>query len=262
MSKTKAHNTPKSISDKRKWMILDDYMSGLKVKDLAEKYNMYFVTMEKFLTITIKKLNMVRETNALVNAQKIEKALSVRGVKSVKVSYNDPKLINEKFLELLSDPESAELNEVEKTYCVMFAQTGNNKKAILAAGLDVAINTTDRIQSTVDHVIMLRGYYLRNRPLVASAINTLQEYNMKALNVDKDFVQLNLVQNIEELREEVVDSPKARSHLLKSIELLGKTIGAFQENIRVEQIDPADGLRTLIEMTKKHETGDYEQSPN
>jgi hypothetical protein len=247
---------PKNLSAKKKMEILEEYMDGAKVKELAESHNMSIHNMDKFIGRTCKRLNIVRETNALVNAQLLEEKLPEK-VSNVRVSYNNPKLINEEFLALLSDEGATALSEAEQLYCVMYAQTGNNKKAIQASGLDAGIKTKEMIQMTVDHAMMLRGFYLRNRPQIASAVSQIQDKILKDLNISKDYVQTNLIQSIEELKEEVVDNPRVRSHLLKSIELLGKTIGAFQENINVTQVDANEAMQELINMAK-NEAGTYE----
>jgi len=248
---------PKDLSPAKKWEIFEKYMNGSKVADLALEYNMKFPTMDKFIGLTCKKMNIVRETNALVNAQNMKE---IYKLDTAKVSFIHPETINEEFTKRLSPDDDPLLSEAENIYCVVYAQTGNNPKAMKASGLDAGVKTGEHIQTTVNHALMLRGIYLRNRPKIANAITLQQQQILKDLEITKDYVQSTLVQNIEELKEVVVDDPKSRGHLLKSIELLGKTIGAFQENIKVENIDPADGLRTLIEMTKNHESGNYEQS--
>ena len=179
--------------------ILEKYMKGSKVRGLAKEYNTSFYNMEKFIGNTCKKLNIVRETNALVQSQIIEKNMPAG--KTAVVSYNDPKMINEKFLALLSTDSDGVLSAAEKTYCVMYAQTGNNKKAVQASGLDVGLKTKEHVQKTVDHAIMLRGFYLRHKPIITKAIDTLQEQNLKDLNISKGYVQINLIQSIEELKE-------------------------------------------------------------
>lgn len=248
---------PSALSDKKKMVILEAYMGGASPSELATTYNIHPESMEKFLGNICRKLNVVRQTNALVNNQRIQEKLPV-GTKT-KVSYNDPELINEEFLNLLAPEGSYELTGAEQAYCVMMASTGNNIKAITAAGLDGGLKTTEHIVKTMDYAVMLRGNYLRAIPRISAAIKLLQDEALRDVNINKDYVQIKLLQNIEELGEQASYDPKARTNYLKAIEMLGRTIGAFQENISISQIDPASSLKTLIDMAK-NEVGEYEQT--
>ena len=63
----------------------------------------------------------------------------------------------------------------------------------------------------------------------------------------KEFVQKTLIQTIRELQEDVGDNGSNRNNLLKSIELLGKTIpGSFTETVRTEEVSPKDTLTLLM----------------
>lgn len=239
---------PSDLSGKKKMLILEEYMGGTSSEELAATHNIHPETMDKFLGNICRRINIVRKTNALVNNQKVREKLP-KGV-NPKVSYNDPELINKEFLSLLAPDDSYELSGAEQAYCLMMAKTGNNIKAIVASGLDVGIKTTEHIYKTVEYAMMLRGNYLRRIPRIASAISLLQDESLRNININKDFIQIGLLQNIEELREQAADSPKARTNYLKSLEMLGKTIGAFQENLTITNVDPADTLDAMLKMAK------------
>ena len=210
--------------------------------------NMNPETMYKFLGNICRKLNIVRQSNALVNNQRIQEKLPAGTV--TKVSYNDPELINEEFLSLLAPEGSYDLSNAEQAYCVMMASTGNNIKAITAAGLDGGLKTTEHIVKTMDYAIMIRGNYLRAIPRISAAIKLLQEESLRDININKDYIQIKLLQNIVELEEQVSYDPKARTNYLKAIEMLGRTIGAFQENLVVTASDPAATLDAMLRMAK------------
>ncbi len=68
--------------------------------------------------------------------------------------------------------------------------------------------------------------------------------------VSKEYVQSELVSQLEELKEVCIDDPRQRSNLLKTVELLGRSIGAFSDKIQVEEVSPNQALDKLIEMSK------------
>jgi len=206
---------PSALSDKKKMVILEAYMGGTSSAELAIIHNMNPDTMDKFLGNICRKLNIVRQSNALVNNQRIQEKLPAGVV--TKVSYNDPELINEEFLSLLAPEGSYELSNSEQAYCVMMASTGNNIKAITAAGLDGGLKTTEHIVKTMDYAIMLRGNYLRAIPRISAAIRLLQEESLRDININKDYIQIKLLQNIVELEEQVSYDPKARTNYLRAI---------------------------------------------
>ncbi len=145
------------------------------------------------------------------------------------------------------------LNEAEHIYAYTYSHTGNNEKAMDAAGLieDLKYKREGKLRSTHKHVVKLRGMYLRNRPKMNAAISQIQDSIIRNLELDKSYVQTNLIQNIEELKEEVVDNPRQRGALLKAVELLGKTLpGTFSETVKVEQVDPSKAIDKLIEMAE------------
>jgi hypothetical protein len=246
--KGKKQIKPNDLSDKKKMLILEKYMDGATSSDLAAEYNILQVTMDKFIGNVCRKLNIIRETNALSNAELVQENLPEGTI--VQVSYNNPELINSQFLDLLSADGDLTLSEREKAYAFMYAKTGNNVKALVSSGLDIGLKTTEHIQMTIHHALMLRGYFLRQRPMVASAINLLQDEMLSSTAVNKDYLQISLLQQIEELKEQAADDPKYRTLLLKSLELLGKTIGGFSENITVTTASPADTLDAMIRMAE------------
>lgn len=250
---------PSAISDKKRMNILDDYMAGASAKELAVTYNMNSESMEKFIGRVIQKLNVVRQTNALVNNQRILTKLPA-GTKTT-VSYNDPELINEEFLSLLGEEGAYELTSSEQAYCLMMARTGNNIKALTSSGLDCGLIASTHIVKTLHYAMMLRGNYLRLIPRISSAINLLQDESLRDVSINKDYIQIKILQNIVELEEQVSYDPKARTNYLKAIEMLGKTEGAFQENLTITSSDPAATLDAMLKMAETAK-GVYEFEPD
>jgi len=171
--------------------------------------------------------------------------------------------INEKFLAKLSKEDEA-LSEAEQTYAWVFVHTGDNNDALEKAGLDVGLipNMEEyptaqglRKKRNPEHEInlqnglRLRGYYLRSKKNVKEYIQALRERKLEDINIDKGYIQSQLVTLIEQLKEE--GDVKQRNNLLKAIEMLGKTVpGTFSETINVAEVRPDEALDRLLELTK------------
>jgi hypothetical protein len=56
-------------------------------------------------------------------------------------------------------------------------------------------------------------------------------------------------------------SGTGRSNLLRAIELLGKTVGAFVDKVEIQEVKAADALDQLIEMAKSANTPDTGDDP-
>jgi len=72
--------------------------------------------------------------------------------------------------------------------------------------------------------------------------------------VSKKYVQSELIKQVEQLKEVIASdngSQRARGAMLKAIELLGRSVGAFVDKVQVEQVDPSKALDQLIEMAKE-----------
>jgi hypothetical protein len=61
---------------------------------------------------------------------------------------------------------------------------------------------------------------------------------------------MELVNQIEELKELSVNDTKHRVNLLKAIEMLGRTIGSFTDRVEVEETDAKSGLEILMAKVK------------
>ena len=88
---------------------------------------------------------------------------------------------------------------------------------------------------------------------VSKYITELREKKIENVIVSKGLVQSELVDQVTQLKEITSNDGttiQQRSQLLKAIELLGKSVGAFSENIKVETVDPGQALDKLIDMAK------------
>lgn len=173
--------------------------------------------------------------------------------------------INEEFLAKLSKEEDEALTEAEQVYAWVFVHTGDNEDAIIKAGLDVGIGqpkeekveqegkkkkiTHTDLKKLRNNAFKLRGYYLRSKKNIKQYIQELREKRLADTNVDKDYIQSQLITLIEQLKEE--GGRSSSGNLLRAIEMLGKTIpGTFSETINVAEVRPDEALDKLLELTK------------
>jgi hypothetical protein len=237
------------LTDDQKLSILESYSQGQSVVEIAKELSVDSQDVDSYITAFYSNMVNTRQTNALRTSLVASgKASAAKGNKVIiKSKFRDPNNINEDFLSKLSDWDSTSPSDAEHHYAYTYGHTGNNKRALKEAGLLAKHTSPSSTLSSMNH---MRGVYLRDKPIVDSIIKSIQKENLDRLNVDKDYVQTNLIQNIEELKEEVADRPMQRGNLIKSIELLGKTIGAFTEKISIEEVSPNKALDTMIEMAK------------
>lgn len=191
----------------------------------------------------------------------------------LKLNNNDRKIsdisrmtikhINEEFLAKLSKEDEA-LSEAEQIYCWIFIHTGNNREALEKSGLDVGLipNLEEfatpngprtkrhrKFEVNLRNGLALRGYYLRSKSNIKDYLHSLRERKLEDINVDKGYIQSQLITLIEQMKEE--GDTKQRGNLLRAIEMLGKTVpGTFSETINVTDVRPDEALDRLLALTK------------
>jgi hypothetical protein len=219
-----------SLSDQEKYDIIRRYRAGEPALSIAKRYKTTEESIRDFLSTEIKALTTVQETNKLIQEQQ---GLPMR------VQKNPTELMNQSFLDAIPDRIDA--------YLYYFAVTGSNLHALKHSGLDGWFPAKIP-EETKKYALSIRGHHLRSLPGSAELIQELRDKKLKDANIQKPYVQSELIDQIEQMKELSIDDPKNyRGHMLKAIELLGKTIGAFQENIRVEEVSTKSGLDLLME---------------
>ena len=222
------------LTDAEKYKVLKDYSLGIPIAEIAKELGRDKKALSKFIQGTLKDMNTIRETNVLVNTScsaEIKRA----------IGKNPTKFLTPSFLSL------AERNA--EAYAYYFAQTGDNKFAIIQSGLDIGISK-NVAKVTKDYVYRIRGQFLRDIPIVSKLIRDDQDRRIQEYHIEKPLVQMELMHQIEELKEIVVNEPRQRNNLLKAIELLGRSLGAFTDNIKYEETDAKTGLEILMERAK------------
>jgi len=248
VSKTRKRTLdPAKLDQEKQWQIVKEYTEGtLTVTQLAEKYNTSTDNIGLIATRCWKNLTNMKETRALVSIN------SVSSQHSLKVLHNT-NLINQQFLDLLSTSGTeTTLTDAESIYAWVYTHTGENQLALEESGLHVGLlhakNDPNKSQPNYEKACSLRGMYLRSLPNVASYIKELRERRFVDQDISKARVQSELIDQLSQLKES--GDPRNKTHILKTIELLGKTIGAFIERVEVTEIDPNKALDHLIDMAK------------
>jgi len=245
--------TPREVrmTDQERLQVVYDYMTtNLSLSGLAEKHNTSEKNVDHIVTRHWKSLTNVRETKLLSvsNSELDHKSGAYHALKTIgKASH-----INEDFLSLLSEPHDRLLSDHELQYCYNFVATGNNLVALESAELHKGLLTqgSDKTRNQYRLACQLRGHYLRQKKNVAEYILKLKEEQYIPEIVDKQFIQRELLETLHHQKEEGTPSKE----VLRTIELLGKTVGAFSDVIKIEEVDPSKAL-DYIESLAQADTG-------
>ena len=240
-----------SLSEVDQMHLINKYCFGKTVRQLSDDYGIDVMTCRDGIASFRERLNTMYELNymAAVEKTKLPQEIIDKALKTT--------LIEDALADLLSSDDSETLTSSEMMYCILFVNTGSNETAIKESGFNKALPSSSPIKR------QLLGMYLRNKPNIKAMIQLMHQENIEAIMADKRRVQLDLVQQVEQLKEAVAigGASTDRGHLLRAIELLGKTVGAFEERVRVTEVNAADALDELLDMAKK-EAADIKLLPD
>lgn len=223
------------LTDAQKFQILLKYSQGIPTGDIAKSVSRDTKEITHFVVSTLDDMTAIRETKLLMG-KPCSAELKVRMGKA------PSKFITTAFLDRVEDQA--------EVYAYFFAQTGDNKFALIQSGLDIGI-AQNLNKNTKDYVMRIRGQYLRDLPPIKKFIQQEQDRRIKEYHLEKAQVQMELVNQVEELKELVVIDPRQRTNLLKAVEMLGRTIGAFTDRMEVEETDAKSGLSIILAKAKK-----------
>lgn len=222
------------LSNDEKYSILSMYSIGSSHKEIADSLGISASASSQFIHKHFSALINAHETNTLMTSNMNHDPL--------KRSRN----INEEFLRRINEDGAA------MSYSFFFAKTGDNRLSLRESGLDCGIiKAKGQHDDSVLSAIRLRGIYLRSIPEVRKEIERLREDQLVNNPVTKGYVQSLLIEQVQEMKDIVIDDARNRGNLLKAIDMLGKSIGAFTERIEVHEVDADAALDTLIEMSKR-----------
>lgn len=236
--KTKVIKTP------NKYKILEEYIYSSKTnREIALALGVAEKTVENTIGKLYKDFCSVRESKCLL----AEKSLPLN-YKSEVLNTNH---INDSFLQLLSEPDSQLLTDNELLYCEMYNQDHDEVKAIELAKLNVGIRKDSKDPKGYRTALQLRSYYLRKKPNIAAYLTQLQKDRLSILEDGKTFIQSELLSVISKLKK--MDGERATANYLKSIETLGRILGSFEADNKIEVVSGDSALEKILNRAKEAE---------
>jgi len=159
--------------------------------------------------------------------------------------------INEAFLSLLSEPDSLVLTDNELVFCELYNDDGDDVRALEESKLNAGLKKTKDIRDREEymHALQLRSFYLRRKPNVGAYLLQIKQDKIRSITDGKQFIQTELLAVIERLK--AAGSPQSLATYLKAVESLGRTFGAFEDNIKVESLSGDSALDLVIAKTRE-----------
>ena len=244
ISKTKGRRRFSDLSLGDQLLAINDYIFGMNIKELSGKWNTDPMSTRNGIVSFRERLNTMHELHYMERAKKtsldtavIDRALSTS-------------LVSDAIASLVSKDTSEELTLQEELYCYLFVYTGSNEIAVQESGF------LECLPKATPPAKQLLGMFLREKPNLKEYIQLLRDARIEDVKASKQIVQHELINQVEQLKEAVSRAGKStdRGHLLRAIELLGKTVGAFEDRVRVTEVNASDALDELLEMAKREST--------
>jgi len=220
-------------------MIMEQYAKGVAPKEIAKENNWESVILNQMIKKYMQGLRNIHETRQLIQDQEVDDSTIKSKTLAKTLSYKSMKEfdsnINELFMSKLSDPLAHLLTEDEVNYCYLIVHENDWESAMVSSGLDDGLLKSN---NGYDRALKLRHLYLRRKPNVAKYINELQMKNLKDINLDKEYIQANLLKRIAILEEQ--NDPRLEPSLSRYYQMLGQSTGAFTEKIQIEEVSLDD----------------------
>jgi len=219
------------LPDELKFKMLMSYSQGVQVKELAKEYGINPSSLSSYLGTTIDTLAVVKEANAIVSDG------------GGRIQTGTPTVI-------MTEEWFACAEESADAYAFFFATTGSSIFALEQAGLKDNYLPLGCKDGAKKHIQSARGKWLRDQPYISKQIKEYREQKLKDANIDKTYVQSELLLQLDELKELSDGSERSRGHLLKVIELLGRTESAFVDTLKIEDASAKNSVDLLMEKIK------------
>lgn len=224
-----------------KYKVVELYLTGKTEGEIATLMNSNKAVVSKVIVRHIKELTNTKETRLLTAPQ-------TRGIKAGLKTLLNTKSINSDFTALLSPPGDQVLTIAESVFCEMLIATGDAVTALVEAGLDAGLQQPNSGgRNNYDKCLELRAKFLLIKPNVRSTIDEMrkQQWTPYAEQVNKEFVQVELLQQLSEMK---FKPSVNRKEILSCLKMVGETVAAYSTSIAVTNIDPAQALDDLIEL--------------
>lgn len=220
--------------------ILDKYLKGTPTPELSLQYH---YTEDKLIQM------LEEHYRDVVNAKEAHSLCITdnSGHNPIHEKLKAVETITDDFLSLLSPPNSPTLGEEEALFSWILVHKGDAVEAVEEAGLSLGL-FKDRAP-TYRRGILTRSLYLQNKNNISQYIKILRDEKYQTEEITKQYIQQELLEQISQMK--LKGDRKDAVNLRQSIELLGKTIGAFTEKIEVHEVDPSRSLDLLISMAKE-----------
>ena len=247
-----------SLGPDDKYSIISGYISGIAPGDLESLWNLHVNCITNEMRTLRDQLNIMVELNGLT--MQVD---TLPGHMTMDIGAAIDKIIDKSeespLSKVISAPNSSELTPEEISFAFIYSSTQNLLLSIQESGMKKALKGGS---DTLAYVQIL-GTYLLSKPNIKQFIVQLTQDDELNREVSKESVQGELITQIRQLKGEIATgvSRHARGQMLKAIELLGKTIGAYQEKISIEEVSPGDALDKLIEAAKNCSVDDMTNVP-
>lgn len=252
MPEIKIKKAADNITKKHKYDIIDDYIySGLSNSAIADKYGTTQQNVELIISRHYKAIVNVRETKSLMG--------EIVTTSNWQYEILDPSSVNDRFKEMLSPPDSLVLTDPEMIFCELYNYHGDDIKAIEGSKMNIGLRKSreDRDREEYNQSCILRAFFLKRKPNVASYLTKIQRDKLEAIKDGKGFVQAELLSVIEKVRNSHDDRSIA-THL-KALSELGRTLGAFEEKITIENISGDSAIEKILQRAREAKAEIIEQ---
>lgn len=239
-----------SLTSSEQYTILNSFLAGVPAVELEHTWNLrtgsvrvYLKNISDSLAVG---LNIESKMNEINYSSKAPKELDVDSMVQSVLDRNYSKAIDN----FVSPIDSADLTPEEVSFSWLLVQTGSIITALRGSGFLEAIG-----EDKGTAYLQVLGTYLTRKRNIATFIKTLKSNQEIVKEISKDIIQNELVTQIYQLKEKISYETESKSsdrgYLLKAIEMLGKTCGAFADRLTIEQVDPSAALDKLIEVAKE-----------
>ena len=240
------------------------YIRGCTMAELSKELSRPVKAIRSYINTVLRSLTNTKQSRMLPMMSKFGKLkIEVHDAHAKEYNYlRNPELINEEFFKLLSPPDSVDLTEEEEKFCWCYASSLDLEESIYASGLDAGLYTVEKCAEDgtrnpvkgFESCIKMRIAYLKAKPNLAAFVKKIREDAVFTVNVGKDFLQQEILLQIEALKgSQTLESKKL---LRDYIMMLGKTFGGFVDTVQVEEIDHAKTIERLLDASKRNRSKD------
>jgi hypothetical protein len=249
-------STKKPWTAEEKLQVIDLYIAGTTFQEMSKKLSRSAKSIRKVLDTYQFNLANAKASRLLPVMGKTQETSPRESYTKEWEVLQNPEVLNVAFFELLSPPSSPTLSDAEIKFCWSYVSSLDLDEAIFASGFDAGLYTEDKSNPAgapigvqgFDACIKMRIAYLKSKPNIQAFIKRIRKEAILNVGVDKDFLQKEILLQIEGLKlSQTMDSKKLlRDYIL----MLGRSFGAFTDKLEVEEIDHGKTIEKLMAASK------------